>query len=89
MSDFGMTTVGEFSNGMNDCGWFLNGVNRGARYDGTFRPYGGPRAGPGACLMYMDISQWNDTVKAAVKRIALGNMDALQVRLFPYFNIHP
>ncbi|KAG8708506.1 hypothetical protein FRC09_001214 [Ceratobasidium sp. 395] len=82
MSSYGMTLAGEFSNAINDCGFFLNGVNRGARYDGTFNPYGGPNAGAGACSQWMDVGRWDAATKAAVKQFALSSMDALQNYFF-------
>lgn len=80
MATYGMTAAGEFSNAINDCGLFLNGVNRGARYDGTFNPYGGPNAGAGACVQWMDVARWSTETKAAIKQVALSSMDAMQVR---------
>ncbi|KAJ7478039.1 glycoside hydrolase family 5 protein [Mycena galericulata] len=64
-SAFGVTVAGEFSNGYNDCGLFLTGVN------GT-QSYGGD------CSLWMDSSTWNATVKAGVKEFALASMDAMQ-----------
>ncbi|KAJ7481290.1 glycoside hydrolase family 5 protein [Mycena galericulata] len=64
-SAFGVTVAGEFSNGYNDCGLFLTGVN------GT-QSYGGD------CSLWMDSSTWNATVKAGVMEFALASMDAMQ-----------
>jgi hypothetical protein len=92
MAAYGMTAAGEFSNAINDCGLFLNGVNRGARYDGTFNPYSGPNGGAGSCVEWMDVGRWSDSTKAAVKEIALSSMDALQVCLVSlscYYRPHP
>ncbi|CAE6479170.1 unnamed protein product [Rhizoctonia solani] len=88
MSSFGMTTAGEFSNAFNDCGLFLNGVNRGARYDGTFGGYGGPTGGANACVKWMDSARWSTAEKAALKQFALSSMDAMQVRPQPLFLSH-
>ncbi|EUC65954.1 exo-beta-1,3-glucanase [Rhizoctonia solani AG-3 Rhs1AP] len=82
MSTFGMTTAGEFSNAFNDCGLFLNGVNRGARYDGTFGGYGGPTGGANSCVKWMDSARWSDAEKAALKQFALSSMDAMQHYFF-------
>lgn len=80
MGTFGFTAAGEYSNSFNDCGFFLNGVNLGARYDGTFAPgYGGPNGGAGACVKWMDSSRWSDAEKAAIKQFTLASMDAFQV----------
>ncbi|KAJ6502951.1 glycoside hydrolase family 5 protein [Mycena vitilis] len=62
---FGVTVAGEFSNGYNDCGLFLTGVN------GT-QSYGGD------CSLWEDSSTWNSTVKAGLMQFALASMDAMQ-----------
>ncbi|CAE6377307.1 unnamed protein product [Rhizoctonia solani] len=82
MSTFGMTTAGEFSNAFNDCGFFLNGVNLGARYDGTFQYYGGPTAGAGACVKWMDDRLWSAAEKEAIRQFALSSFDAFQHYFF-------
>ncbi|CAE6430534.1 unnamed protein product [Rhizoctonia solani] len=82
MSAYGMTAAGEYSNGFNDCGLFLNGVNRGARYDGTFASYSGANAGAGACVEWMDSSRWSQATKNALKAFALSSMDATQNSFF-------
>ncbi|KAF9449262.1 glycoside hydrolase family 5 protein [Macrolepiota fuliginosa MF-IS2] len=63
-SSFGVTYAGEFSNGFNDCGLFLNGVGSSVSYGGD-------------CGYWQDASLWNDTVKAGLKQFAMGSMDAL------------
>jgi len=63
--DFGVTVAGEFSNGYNDCGLFLTGVN------GT-QSYGGD------CSLWQDATNWNQTTKDGVKHFAMASMDALQ-----------
>lgn len=85
MGTYGMTAAGEFSNAINDCGLFLNGVNKGARYDGTFAYYTGANAGAGACVEWMDVARWSTSTKAALKQVALSSMDAMQVRSFVLF----
>ncbi|CAE6430525.1 unnamed protein product [Rhizoctonia solani] len=79
MATFGMTISGEFSNAFNDCGFFLNGVNLGARYDGTFRFYNGSNAGAGSCVKWMDQRLWSAAEKEAIKQFALSSFDAYQV----------
>ncbi|KAF8173134.1 glycoside hydrolase superfamily [Mycena galopus ATCC 62051] len=64
-SAFGVTIAGEFSNGYNDCGLYLTGVN------GT-HSYGGD------CDLWEDASTWNATVTAGVSLYALASMDALR-----------
>ncbi|KAF8623392.1 hypothetical protein AX17_007430 [Amanita inopinata Kibby_2008] len=64
---FGVTVAGEFSNGYNDCGLFLKGVQ------GTM----GVTSYGGDCSYWEDASQWNETIKAGVQRFAMASMDAL------------
>ncbi|KAJ6536155.1 glycoside hydrolase [Mycena capillaripes] len=63
-SQFGITVAGEFSNGYNDCGLYVTGVN------GT-QTYGGD------CSLWEDSSTWNATVTAGVREFALASMDSL------------
>ncbi|KAF7364585.1 Glycoside hydrolase family 5 protein [Mycena venus] len=63
-NNFGVTVAGEFSNGYNDCGLFLNGVN------GT-QSYGGD------CSFWEDSSKWDASTKQGVMQFALASMDAL------------
>ncbi|KAF7367193.1 Glycoside hydrolase family 5 protein [Mycena sanguinolenta] len=60
---FGVTVAGEFSNGLNDCGLYLNGVNGSYAY--------------GDCTLWLDSSTWNASVIAGVNAFALASMDAL------------
>ncbi|KAI0644611.1 glycoside hydrolase, partial [Trametes meyenii] len=62
--NFGITLAGEFSNAMNDCGLFVNGINGGAHY------------GPD-CDYWMDASGWSDATKQGLLSYALASMDAL------------
>ncbi|KAJ7120635.1 glycoside hydrolase family 5 protein [Mycena filopes] len=73
---FGVTVAGEFSNGYNDCGLYLTGVN------GT-QSYGGD------CSLWTDSSTWNDTTKAGVKQFTLASMDAMQDWFFWTWKIAP
>ncbi|THH07807.1 hypothetical protein EW145_g3127 [Phellinidium pouzarii] len=61
---FGVTVAGEFSNGINDCGLYLNGV--------------GSTPGLPDCDFYMDSTQWNQTMIDGIRDYALASMDALQ-----------
>ncbi|TFK55156.1 glycoside hydrolase [Heliocybe sulcata] len=75
MSAFGLTAAGEFSNAVTDCGKWVNGVNLGARYDGTFA---GNWPSQGSCDPWTDWPAWDDTMKQAIMQFALASMDALQ-----------
>ena len=77
MTAFGMTHVGEWSNAINDCGLWVNGINIGARFDGSFT--GGGFTAVGECSTYTDYTQWDDDFKAAMKLWSLQSMSALQV----------
>ncbi|KAG8978783.1 hypothetical protein FRB93_010872 [Tulasnella sp. JGI-2019a] len=78
-SSFGVTTAGEFSLAINDCGLYLNGVGAGARWDGTKAGYTGPTGGdPNGCTDWNDWQSWNDTRKGDLKQYVLASMDALQ-----------
>ncbi|KAK7045305.1 glycoside hydrolase family 5 protein [Favolaschia claudopus] len=74
--DFGVTVAGEFSNGYNDCGLYLTGVNGSQHYGGD-------------CNLWLDSTTWNDTTKAGVKQFALASMDATQDWFFWTWKIGP
>ncbi len=76
MEAFGLTTAGEFSNAVTDCGLWLNGVNLGTRYEGTFAG-GGARVGD--CEEWTDWTKYSQQTKTDMKNFALSSMDALQV----------
>ncbi|KAH9940545.1 glycoside hydrolase [Epithele typhae] len=61
---FGVTVAGEFSNGFNDCGLFVVGVNSSTHY------------GPD-CDYWQDPANWSDATKAGILNFALASMDAL------------
>ncbi|KAJ6449848.1 glycoside hydrolase family 5 protein [Mycena sanguinolenta] len=73
---FGVTVAGEFSNGYNDCGLYLVGVNSTTHFGGD-------------CTLFMDASTWNDTLKAGVKEFAMASMDATQDWFFWTWKIGP
>ena len=79
-SDFGVTIAGEFSNAVNDCGLYVNGVGLGTRYEGTYPGYTdviGSCSGDG----WLAWQSWNSSTKQDYMNFALSSMDALQVRL--------
>lgn len=80
MSAFGLSMAGEFSNAINDCGLYVNGVNLGARFDGTYTADGTDWPDVGNCEPYLDYQSWDSATKAAYKAFAMSSMDALQVR---------
>lgn len=76
MSAFGLSAAGEFSNAINDCGLYVNGVNLGTRFEGT---YPGDWARVGSCDTVLDWQSWDDDTKEQYRQFALSSMDALQV----------
>lgn len=76
MSNFGLTTAGEFSNAINDCGLYVNGVGLGTRYEGTYQ---GTWPKIGSCDQWTNYKNWDATTKAEIKTFALASMSALQV----------
>ncbi|KAH9050687.1 glycoside hydrolase [Lactarius hengduanensis] len=77
MDAFGLTVAGEFSNAINDCGTFVNGVGLGNRYDGTYKNDGNwPKVG--SCDPWVDYTTWSQDLKDSTKQFALASMDALQ-----------
>lgn len=62
---FGVTLAGEFSNGYNACGLFLTGT-------------AGTSSFGSSCSLFLDASQWNQTMKDGIMEFALASMDALQ-----------
>lgn len=64
-TEFGVTVAGEFSNAINDCGLYVNGVGGGHSYGGD-------------CGFWMDSSQWNETIVDGLHEFMLASMDSLQ-----------
>ncbi|TFK79234.1 glycoside hydrolase family 5 protein [Polyporus arcularius HHB13444] len=66
---FGVTVAGEFSNAINDCGRFVNGISpsgtpSGARYGSD-------------CDYWENWETWSDETKQGLMNFALASMDAL------------
>ncbi|RPD70874.1 glycoside hydrolase [Lentinus tigrinus ALCF2SS1-7] len=68
-SAFGVTLAGEFSNGMNDCGLFIDGITSTGAAGGT--NYGA------GCDYWEDWQSWSDETKQGLLNFALASMDAL------------
>ena len=77
MTNFGMTSAGEFSNAVTDCGLWLTDVNEGTRYEGTYTR-DGPWPRVGSCTQWTDWQNWDQQMKNDVKTFAMASMDALQ-----------
>ncbi|KAI0093572.1 glycoside hydrolase superfamily [Irpex rosettiformis] len=76
MASNGLTAAGEFSNAINDCGLYVNGVNLGTRYEGNYT--GGPWPRQGSCEPWTDWQSWTPAMKKDIMNFALASMDALQ-----------
>lgn len=61
---------GEWSNAINDCGKWLDGVGSTPAYETTF--------GAGACTQWEEWFNWSATTKAGILGFSSGQMDALQ-----------
>ncbi|KAF7441072.1 hypothetical protein PC9H_001421 [Pleurotus ostreatus] len=79
LAQFGVTTAGEFSNAVTDCGLYLNGVNLGTRYEGN---YPGAPNRVGSCTEWTDWTKYTPKMRADIKQFALASMDALQNYFF-------
>jgi glucan 1,3-beta-glucosidase len=77
LTSFGMTTAGEFSNAVTDCGLFLNNVGEGTRYEGNYST-DGPWPSQGSCTEWTDWQNWDQEMKDSILTFAEASMDALQ-----------
>lgn len=76
LNNFGITTAGEWSLAMNDCGQYLNGVDQGVRYEGTYPQF---TTHVGSCADFVDATKWDDVRKARLQDLALAYMDSFTV----------
>ncbi|KAF8636641.1 hypothetical protein AX17_003449 [Amanita inopinata Kibby_2008] len=79
LGEFGLTSAGEYSNAITDCGLYLNGVNLGTRYEGTYPGF--PKR-VGDCTPWTDWSNYDQEMKNGLKQFSLASMDALQNYFF-------
>ncbi|KAJ7771675.1 glycoside hydrolase family 5 protein [Mycena metata] len=78
MGNFGFIVAGEFSNAVTDCGLYVNGVNQGVRYEGTYIS-DGPWPTLGNCTTdWLDYQNWSPATKKSYITFAKASMDALQ-----------
>ncbi|KAG5421750.1 exgA [Candida metapsilosis] len=68
------TVTGEWSAALTDCAKWLNGVRRGARYEGQYdnSPY------IGSCQQYLEYSTWPDDYKTNVRKYIEAQLDAYE-----------
>ncbi|KXN71889.1 glycoside hydrolase family 5 protein [Conidiobolus coronatus NRRL 28638] len=85
-SKFGWTMCGEFSVATNDCGYWLNGVGLGARYEGTYQLEPGPAACPTCtCKNDGDYKSFSTDKKNLLLRFMELQMDAFEQSLGWFF----
>ena len=84
MAAFGLNTAGEFSNAVTDCGKWVNGVDLGTRYEGTYTLETHARIG--SCTPWTDWQSYDQATKDAIRSFALASMDALQVRDYAFLS---
>lgn len=68
---FHPAVVGEWSGAITDCATWLNGVNIGARYDGSYynsSEYKSANPLKGVCTSQNDISEWSEDYATAVRQ---------------------
>ncbi|EER31552.1 glucan 1,3-beta-glucosidase precursor [Candida tropicalis MYA-3404] len=73
-NEYHWTVTGEWSAALTDCAYWLNGVNRGARWEGAYdgSPY------YGSCEPYLQFSSWTDEHKTNVRRYIEAQLDAFE-----------
>ncbi|WVQ73642.1 hypothetical protein IAR50_003222 [Cryptococcus sp. DSM 104548] len=72
-TQFGITIGGEWSNAINDCGLWLDGVDSTPQYEST---------NTGSCTFWDEWFNWSDATKESVMEYTMANMDALQNHFF-------
>jgi glucan 1,3-beta-glucosidase len=80
MSNFGLTSAGEFSLAVNDCGLWVNGIFNGTRYEGTYPDP--PPTAVGSCDQWNNWQTWSSDIKNGLMQFALTSIDALQNYFF-------
>ncbi|KAF9908828.1 hypothetical protein EC991_009346 [Linnemannia zychae] len=75
---FGPTMVGEFSVAVNDCATYLNGINTGYRWDGTFGSSGYRYSPDSTCAGANDASTYTPEYKTFLKQFFLAQVEAFE-----------
>ncbi|SGZ53783.1 CIC11C00000005718 [Sungouiella intermedia] len=73
-SEYHWNVAGEFSAALTDCAYWLNGVNRGARWEGN---YDGSSY-HGLCDSYVSVDLWTDSHKSDVRKYLEAQLDAFE-----------
>ncbi|CCH58769.1 hypothetical protein TBLA_0A09860 [Henningerozyma blattae CBS 6284] len=77
IKDTHWSITGEFSAALTDCTKWLNGVGRGARYDGTLASNYAPI---GSCKPFNDISQYTPEMRTNTRKFVEAQLDAFEMR---------
>ncbi|GAA94045.1 glycoside hydrolase family 5 protein [Mixia osmundae IAM 14324] len=78
MNSYGFAYIGEWSLAVVDCGQYVNGVNQGSRYSGTYSAAGGTNVVAqvyGDCDAFTMSANWTPLFKAYMTQLALTTMD--------------
>jgi len=65
-----------YQSNVRSCGYWVNNVGSGSRYDGSYQGYTGPVIG--SCDYWDDYTQWNQSTIDSLLTLTMGSMDALQ-----------
>ncbi|EDO15870.1 hypothetical protein Kpol_1009p16 [Vanderwaltozyma polyspora DSM 70294] len=79
-NEYHWTIMGEFSGALTDCTKWLNGVGRGARYDGSFFVDNPQLHRLGSCANNDDISHWSKHRKENTRKFIEAQLDAFEMR---------
>lgn len=73
-SEYHWNVAGEFSAALTDCAYWLNGVYRGARWEGQYdnSPY------YGLCENYVDVNKWSDEHRVNMRKYLESQLDAFE-----------
>ena len=74
------SVTGEFSGALTDCTKWLNGVGRGARYDGTFFPNEQTPFRMGSCANNEDINLWSTERKESTRKYIEAQFDSFEMK---------
>lgn len=80
----GLITAGEWSLAINDCGLYLNGVDEGTRFDGSFTAQSVNKTG--GCEKWTEWESFEDETKKEIMDFAKVSMDGLRVRFLLSFS---
>lgn len=75
-SEYHWRVTGEWSGALTDCAKWLNGVGRGARYDGSYNNNGQTSYWVGSCDCRQDITTWSDQAKADTRKYIEAQLEA-------------